>query len=208
MHTDYIDLYFLHRDNPSCPVEVIIDALEEEVKKGRIRYYGCSNWKPERILKANSYARSLGGKGFVVNQAMYSLADVSWSGVEDKTLEAMDKATLAFQREEGMDVMAYSSIAKGYFSKRAKGIAQRPLEDAVYGNETNEEIWKVMKPYLSSFKPVDIELQYLLSFRDPHIIPIVSFSSEQQLEEGFHAEEVCVPESLISRLAAMKQFVL
>ena len=40
--TDYIDLYFLHRDDPDVPVVDILYTLEKAVKEGKIRYYGCS----------------------------------------------------------------------------------------------------------------------------------------------------------------------
>ena len=207
LQTDYIDLYFLHRDNPSCPVELIVEALEAEVQAGRIRYYGCSNWKPERIQEANAYAHSIGAKGFVVNQAMLSLADISWAGVEDKTLEAVDRSTLVFQREAHMDLMAYSSIAKGYFSKIFLGEKQRPLDVAVYGNSSNNRIYQTLKPYLNEFLPIDIELQFLFSFVDPRVVPIVSFSSESQLKQGIHAEQLVVPKDLIDKLLVMKTYV-
>ena len=50
LNTDYIDLYFLHRDNPDVPVEELLDTLEEARIAGKIRYYGCSNWALSRIM--------------------------------------------------------------------------------------------------------------------------------------------------------------
>ncbi|WP_240414916.1 aldo/keto reductase [Paenibacillus periandrae] len=50
--TDYIDLYYLHRDDPHIPVETLIDILETHVRQGHIRYYACSNWTLERLEQA------------------------------------------------------------------------------------------------------------------------------------------------------------
>ncbi|MFV0400761.1 MAG: aldo/keto reductase [Oscillospiraceae bacterium] len=50
--TDYIDLYLLHRDNPSIPVEEIVDALAEHMAKGELKAVGASNWTVDRILEA------------------------------------------------------------------------------------------------------------------------------------------------------------
>ena len=64
LNTDYIDLYFLHRDNPDVPVEELLDTLEEARIAGKIRYYGCSNWSISRISEAIEYARKQNISGF------------------------------------------------------------------------------------------------------------------------------------------------
>ena len=53
LHTDYVDLYFLHRDDPRRPAGEIVEFLEKQVKAGKIRYYGCSNWKLSRDQPAD-----------------------------------------------------------------------------------------------------------------------------------------------------------
>jgi aryl-alcohol dehydrogenase-like predicted oxidoreductase len=60
---DRIDLFFLHRDDPSRPVEELMDYLAEEVSRGRIRYLGASNWRCYRIDAANAYAAREGLPG-------------------------------------------------------------------------------------------------------------------------------------------------
>ncbi len=44
LQTDVIDLYWLHRDDAEQPVADILATLESQVRAGKIRYYGCSNW--------------------------------------------------------------------------------------------------------------------------------------------------------------------
>ena len=56
LQCDVIDLYWLHRDDPTRPTGEIIETLAGQVKAGKIRYYGCSNWRVERIAAANAYA--------------------------------------------------------------------------------------------------------------------------------------------------------
>src|SRR5215472_2977892 len=45
LQTDTIDLYWLHRDDPNQPVAVMLEMLQELVRKGTIRSFGCSNWR-------------------------------------------------------------------------------------------------------------------------------------------------------------------
>ena len=49
LKTDHVDVYFMHRDNPDVPVGEFVDAMDAEVKAGRIRGpFGGSNWTRER----------------------------------------------------------------------------------------------------------------------------------------------------------------
>ena len=54
LQTDVIGLYWLHRDDPCRPVEDIINTLDGLRKAGKIRYFGCSNWRTARIIAAKN----------------------------------------------------------------------------------------------------------------------------------------------------------
>ncbi|MBM3210838.1 aldo/keto reductase, partial [Candidatus Poribacteria bacterium] len=60
LKTDYIDIYLLHRDDPDVPVGPIVECLNEHLRAGRIKAFGGSNWRHERIQEANDYAQSHG----------------------------------------------------------------------------------------------------------------------------------------------------
>ncbi|NMA94721.1 MAG: aldo/keto reductase [Clostridiales bacterium] len=75
LKTDYIDIYVLHRDDPSVPVGPIVEVLNEHVKAGKIRAFGGSNWHHSRIEEANEYAKAHGLTPFVASSPHYSLAE-------------------------------------------------------------------------------------------------------------------------------------
>jgi aryl-alcohol dehydrogenase-like predicted oxidoreductase len=89
--TDYIDLYFLHRDDPSRPVGEILDMLESFRKEGKIRHYGCSNWTLNRIEEADKAAAAL-VSAYVMNQDFPAVPIASFSSAEqlEETLPAAD----------------------------------------------------------------------------------------------------------------------
>ena len=74
---DYVDLYYLHRDDENIPVEEIIEYLNSFVKKGKIKNIGVSNWKSERIKKANEYAKENNLVPITFSQIKYSLAKMN-----------------------------------------------------------------------------------------------------------------------------------
>ena len=90
LKTDYIDIYFLHRDDETKPVEEIMPVLDDFVKSGRVHFLGASNWTTERIEEANRFAVENGLEPFRISQIYYSLAHTSKEAIGDETIACMD----------------------------------------------------------------------------------------------------------------------
>src|SRR5215468_11391778 len=73
LKTDWIDLYQLHRPDPLTPIEETLRALDDLVRAGKVRYIGCSNLTPHRLIAAQEVARRDGLAAFVSCQDEYSL---------------------------------------------------------------------------------------------------------------------------------------
>ncbi len=117
---EYIDLYILHRDDPSRPVGPIIETLNEHLQAGRIRAIGGSNWTPQRLEEANAYAKEHGLTPFVASSPNYSLAEqikepwpdcITISGPENEDARE-------WYRRQNMALFTWSSLAGGFFSGR------------------------------------------------------------------------------------------
>jgi len=74
LHTNYVDLYILHRDNPAVPVGRIVERMHAEVRDGYARAIGVSNWSYERVEEAAAYAAAHSLTPFVVVSNNLSLA--------------------------------------------------------------------------------------------------------------------------------------
>ena len=115
LRTDYVDIYWLHRDDAKRPVGEIMETLNGLLESGGTRMIGVSNWSPERIMAANAYAASHGLRKLDANQPRFSLAQQAI--VEDPTLYPMDAKTWRMHAETGMALVPFSSQAKGFFTK-------------------------------------------------------------------------------------------
>jgi len=121
LRTDYIDIYLLHRDDPSVPVGPIVEILNEHLQAGRIHSMGGSNWTHQRIQEANEYADAHGLVPFVASSPNFGLAEqvedpwgpgcVSLSGPKEA-------AARAWYEKNQIPVFAYSSLGRGFFSGR------------------------------------------------------------------------------------------
>jgi len=118
--SEYIDLYVLHRDNPSVPVEPIVEVLNEHKRAGKIGAFGGSNWSTARIAEANEHAVGNGLEPFTVSSPNYSLAvqiKPPWEGCLSISGPAGEEER-EWCIEQGMPVFPWSSLAGGFFSGR------------------------------------------------------------------------------------------
>lgn len=122
LRTDCVDVYFLHRDDISRPVEEILTNLTELIERGMTRFAAVSNWTPERISEANACAEAHGLTPIYADQPQFSLARMVT--VEDPTLVQMDADLHRMHRETQMPCMCFTSQAKGFLTKMAEGGAE------------------------------------------------------------------------------------
>jgi len=117
---DCVDLYWLHRDDPSRPAGEMLEVVDEQARLGKIRHAGCSNWRPRRIREAQAYASARGLRPFVASQILWSLAApnpgvVAWDHAD------MDEEAEEFYATAGISVHAFTSQARGFFTKATAG---------------------------------------------------------------------------------------
>jgi aryl-alcohol dehydrogenase-like predicted oxidoreductase len=134
LRCEVIDLYWLHRDDPARPTGEIIETLAGAVKAGKIRHFGCSNWRVERIAAANDYAAAHGLPGFVADQMLWNAAHLDVDAIQDKTIVAMTPALFDYHERTGLAAIPFSSQANGLLHKHAEGRTQaiRPNQNATY----------------------------------------------------------------------------
>ncbi|HEY2576297.1 MAG TPA: aldo/keto reductase [Streptosporangiaceae bacterium] len=113
--TDYIDLYQIHRPDPSADVDETLAALTDLIRAGKIRYAGSSTFPPSQIVEAQWTAERRGRERFVSEQPPYS---IMVRGVEDEVLPVC--------RRYGMGVIPWSPLAGGWLSGRYRKDADLP----------------------------------------------------------------------------------
>lgn len=203
LQTDYIDLYWLHRDDEKRPVGEILESLNEQVNIGKIKYFGCSNWKAERIRLAMEYASKMNIKGFVANQMMWSFAKPNTENIRDKTMVLMDDETMKLHNETKLAAIPYSSQANGFFSKLDR-IDNVPIAEAIKEKYLNDENIKRLSrikklSYELSLSVGEIALGYLIS-QPFTTIPIVGCRTNEQLKECLKAGDLILDEKMLKYL--------
>lgn len=183
---DYIDLYWLHADNPEAPVQPIIDALIDHQKAGRIRHFGASNWTPQRIREANAYAASIGHKGFVACQPFWGLALPNRENAAQQGYVHYYEDGFQSLHAEGLPVIPYSAQSGGYFTKRDAGGLDAVPEGlrARHDNPGNEARLKAAQELAKKHGVTinEVVIAYLTS-QPNQTIPIFGASRPEQVRE-------------------------
>ncbi len=189
LDTDYIDLYWLHRDNPSMPVAEIMEWLFSYIKEGKVRAIGASNWSGARIEEANQYAREHGLREFSASQILFSAARPSY--IPDDTLIEMNETELDYYRKSSLPVLGYSSQGKGYFSKLAVGAEITGMAKEWFDSVANRKRFSVIQSIAEEKKTSvsSVVLAFLWS-GEVRGLPIIGPKNLTQLCECLSASEV------------------
>jgi len=103
--TDYVDIYYLHREDHDTPLEVTVSAIGDLLRQGKIRYWGLSNYRGWRIAEIVNVAQRMGVDKPVISQPLYNITN-RMAEVEQITAAAF----------HGLGVVPYSPLARGVLS--------------------------------------------------------------------------------------------
>ena len=104
--TDYVDLYQIHRWDPTTPIEETMEALHDVVKSGKARYIGASSMYAWQFAKAQHVAEAHGWTRFVSMQNHYNLL-----------YREEEREMLPLCADQGVGVIPWSPLARGRLTR-------------------------------------------------------------------------------------------
>ena len=196
---EHVDAWLLHRDDRAVPVGEIIDICNEFLAEGKTRLIGVSNWEPDRIAEANAWAKANGKAGFALSQILWSAAQITCKDWGDATLAAMDASARDFYISAGMPVMAFSSQAKGFFSKGFASLddLSGPARER-FLTPRNAGRMETMRRFCREYgvSPAAAALSYITS-NPVDGLAIIGCSRLSQLEDSMSSPDLVMPASYI-----------
>src|ERR1700761_717512 len=103
--TDYVDLYQIHRFDPTTPVEETVEALNDVVRSGKARYIGASSMYAWQFAKYLHTQEKTGAAKFVSMQDFYNLV-----------YREEEREMLPLCRDQGIGVIPWSPLARGFLA--------------------------------------------------------------------------------------------
>jgi aryl-alcohol dehydrogenase-like predicted oxidoreductase len=192
LQVDRIDLYYLHRPDPTVPIEVTVGAMAELVAAGKVGHLGLSEVLPETLERAHSV------HPIAAVQTEYSLLE-----------RHVEAAVLPTCRQLGVGFVAYSPLARGFLA----GTFRRELPEDDMRLEfprflpenapANARLVGLLEDLAAEIgaTPAQVALAWLLS-RGDDIVPLFGARRRSTLDENATAATVDVPEAILDRLSA------
>ncbi|CAN7498388.1 aldo/keto reductase [Rhizobium rhizogenes] len=192
LKTDYVDIYFMHRDNTAVPVGEFVDAMDAEVKAGRIRgIFGGSNWTRARFDEAIAYAEKNGKTAPSALSNNFSLAemlDPIWAGC----VAASDDEWKTWLNAKQIPNFAWSSQGRGFFTDRA-GRDKQSDEELVRVWYSDRNFGRRDRAIELAQKlgrnPIHIALAYVVAQPFP-VIPLIGPRTIAELEDSLSALDI------------------
>uniref|UniRef100_A0A7S4DIG3 Phospho-2-dehydro-3-deoxyheptonate aldolase n=1 Tax=Lotharella globosa TaxID=91324 RepID=A0A7S4DIG3_9EUKA len=131
-----VDIYLLHRDDPTIPVKEIVDTMSGLVKQGKIGTWGVSNWSLERFKKAVTYAKASGLAAPVADSTQASLAKPAgpvWPGT---TFMGPKREAFYSDNKSDVSVFAWETLAKGFMTGKWTKEDVKNADDKPYRERT------------------------------------------------------------------------
>lgn len=211
--TDYVDLYQTHWPDFDVPIEVTLEAMDNLIHAGKVRYIGCSNETAYSLTKALVTAEHRDLPRFQTIQNNFSLLNRRFE----------DELSTVCKREH-VSLIPYSPIAGGVLSgkyeggawpdnarfsqyrndgKRGSAMAARFLSDKARASTTR--ITALAKE--AGMSPVTLAVAWTLS-RDFVASTIIGARTPEQLDESLKAAEVTLPFDLLVKLDELSREIM
>jgi aryl-alcohol dehydrogenase (NADP+) len=187
---DHIDLYQIHRFDPATPIEETMEALNDLVRSGKVRYLGASSMWAWQFAKMQQVAERHGWSRFVSMQNHYNLA-----------YREEEREMIPLCRDQGVGLVPWSPLARGFLAgnrardDRAAGATARARTDDIalklYYDDSDFAVLEALKGVAQARGVTNATLAYAWLLSRPGVTaPIVGASQTWQLEEAVKALEV------------------
>jgi aryl-alcohol dehydrogenase-like predicted oxidoreductase len=199
LRTDYVDLYYAHRDDLTTPLDEVVSVYDAALKSGKARELGASNYTTERLQDVFATADRLGLQAFSVLQPKYNLI---WRGEYEGALQ-----DLCVTR--GLAVMPYYGLASGFLTGKFRKAADWEGSSRAFAlNEFAENGGWAMLDTMDQVKRetgashAQIALAWL-AVQPGIAAPIASATSPAQLAELTGASSLRLEPDQLARLTAV-----
>ena len=201
LDTDWIDLYQIHRPDPSTDIEETLGALTDLVQQGKVRYIGSSTFPAAEIVEAQWAARDRRLQRFVSEQPPYSMLV---RGIEADVLPTCARF--------GMGVIPWAPLASGWLSGRWRKGSDLPgstraerlparYDLSLPGNQRKLDAVEQLAQLADEAGIPLIQLAIAFVLNHPAVTaPIIGPRTMEHLESQLPAADVALDDALLDRI--------
>jgi aryl-alcohol dehydrogenase-like predicted oxidoreductase len=197
--TDHVDLYYVHVDDLSTPLEETLEALAGLVQAGKIRYLGWSNVRTWRLEGIRRLCDRYGWPAPVAVQQQHSYLRPR-TGSDAASIAGPEQLDY-LARHQDLTLVAYSPILKGVYDDPAKRSGHWMMES--YAGPDADARLAVLAEVAAEagVTPNQLVLAWLLHQTSPGVVPLVGPRTPEQFEAALPSLDVKLTDDQLHRLA-------
>lgn len=195
LQVDHIDLYQMHRPDPNLPVEETLSALDDLIRRGLVRYIGCSTHPAWRVMEALMTSELKGYARYVAEQPPYNLLD-----------RRIENELVPLCQAHGLGIIPWSPMAMGILVGRYSSTEAFPedsraaLRGGVYADRVNKRGVEVGRRFVELAQNADLppsQLAVLWVKDQPGVTaPLIGPRNVEQLEELLPVADMTLSDEL------------
>ncbi|KAI8359098.1 NADP-dependent oxidoreductase domain-containing protein [Choanephora cucurbitarum] len=193
---EYIDLYQIHRADRNTPMEETMEALNDLVRSGKVRYIGCSSCYAWEFQKMNNIAEKRGWTKFVSMQNCYNLL-----------YREEEREMLPYCKDAGIAVIPWSPLARGILTGKNRNTSRTESDSRIsryFGKEEKDVNNQIVDRVIELAEkhgctPSQVAIAWMLT-KSEITSPIVGIGKEEHLYDLIGSFEVTLSESEIKYL--------
>ena len=199
LQTDHVDLYYVHVDDRSTPLEETLETLHSFVTAGKVRHIGWSNVRTWRLERARALAAANGWTVPVALQQQHSYLQPA-PGTDTLSLVGDEQRDYLASHED-LTLFAYSPTLGGSYDDDAKwaGHWQRAQR---YDAPSNDGRRRLVQELAAEVGCTSNQLVLAWLMAQPRVSPITGVRTYEQFEQNLAAADVELPEQVLAQLDA------
>ena len=199
LQTDYLDLYYVHLDDPVTPMEETLQAMHELVLQGKVLHIGCSNFTLQRLQQARKLSELHNWYKYVAIQQEYSYFQPKANAELGSVTQHADAALFSYlQKQDDLTLFAYSPLLKGIYDNAQKRAAYYNWSQ--FDTLENQSRLDVLTRIAGELNITNNELVLAWMLQQPKTIPILGASSAAQLKNNLKVLGIRLSETQLNIL--------
>jgi aryl-alcohol dehydrogenase-like predicted oxidoreductase len=194
LETDWIDVYYAHRDDRDTPIEETMRAFDSLVKAGKVRAIGASNLAIWRIAEANQVSRTNGWTEYSVVEQRYTYLRPR-HGADFGPQIFISEELKDFAGAHGIALVGYSILLQGAYTR-----TDRPVPTQFAGPDSDERLAMLREVAAEVGCTPSQAIIAWLRQSEPAVLPIVAGSKVEQFQENIAALGITLSGDQMSRL--------
>jgi len=201
LQTDWIDLYQIHRPDPTVDTEETLSALTDLQRAGKIRYFGSSTFPAHEVVEGQWVAKERGLSRYVTEQPPYSIL-----------VRGVERDLLPVAQQHGMGVLPWSPLAGGWLTGRYRKGQEPPTSSraariparfdlSLPDNQRKLEAADALAVLAEEAGLTLVHLALAFVLRHPAVTsPIIGPRTMEQLESQLGAVDVVLSDDVLDRI--------